>query len=127
VTDDLREQMTNFDSCVLNRDAALADAVLDDDYMLMLVAPSPALIPRGRWLDVLPDYIVHSYSVQHLDVHIDGDAAAVLQRVDMQATVLGEDRSGVFVITDIWRRRPDGWRVWRRHSTPLQAGPMPGG
>ena len=119
--------MTNFDSCVLNRDAALADAVLDDDYMLMLVAPSPALIPRGRWLDVLPDYIVHSYSVQHLDVHIDGDAAAVLQRVDMQATVLGEDRSGVFVITDIWRRRPDGWRVWRRHSTPLQAGPMPGG
>ena len=127
MTDDLREQMTNFDSCVLNRDAALADAVLDDDYMLMLVAPSPALIPRGRWLEVLPDYIVHSYSVQHLDVHIDGDAAAVLQRVDMQATVLGEDRSGVFVITDIWRRRPDGWRVWRRHSTPLHAGPMPGG
>ena len=125
MTDDLREQMTNFDSCVLKRDAALADAVLDDDYMLMLVAPVPALIPRRSWLDMLPEYIVHSYSVQHLDVHIDGDAAAVLQRVDMQATVLGEDRSGVFVITDIWRRRPDGWRVWRRHSTPLDAGPMP--
>ena len=125
MTDDLREQMTNFDSCVLKRDAALADAVLDDDYMLMLVAPVPALIPRRSWLDMLPEYIVHSYSVQHLDVHVDGDAAAVLQRVDMQATVRGVDRSGVFVITDIWRRRPDGWRVWRRHSTPLDAGPMP--
>jgi hypothetical protein len=44
----------------------------------------------------------------------------------MSATVLGEDRSGTFIITDVWRHRSDGWRVWRRHSTPMFAGDMPG-
>lgn len=38
---------------------------------------------------------------------------------------MGEDRSGIFVITDIWRRDPDGWHLWRRFSTPMTAGAMP--
>ncbi len=55
----------------------------------------------------------------------DGDTAAILQRVTLRATVLGEDRSGILVISDVWRH--DGsWRLWRRHSTPLAAGRMPG-
>jgi hypothetical protein len=44
----------------------------------------------------------------------------------MKATVLGEDRSGLFVISDVWRRGEQGWRVWRRHSTPLSAGALAG-
>jgi len=52
--------------------------------------------------------------------------AAVLSKVYMRATVLGEDRSGLFVISDFWRHGKDGWRVWRRHSSPLTAGEMPG-
>jgi ketosteroid isomerase-like protein len=55
----------------------------------------------------------------------DGDLAVVLHRDRMEATVLGQPRNGTFVITDVWRRRADGWRLWRRHSTPLSAGPMP--
>jgi hypothetical protein len=43
----------------------------------------------------------------------------------MSATVNGIDRSGLFTISDIWRLRDGHWRVWRRHSTPLSAGPMP--
>jgi len=45
-------------------------------------------------------------------------------RLTMTAMVLGEDRSGAFVISDVWLRGADGWRIWRRHSTPLAAGPM---
>jgi hypothetical protein len=44
----------------------------------------------------------------------------------MHAIVLGEDRSGLFVISDVWRRRGGSWKVWRRHSTPLAAGVTPG-
>lgn len=44
----------------------------------------------------------------------------------LEATVLGKDRSGTLVISDIWLPQADGWRVWRRHSTPLSAGDMPG-
>ena len=123
----LTTQMDNFERVVLRRDAELALTVLHSDFALVLVQPAPAVMPRDRWLQVLPDYHVTAYDVeeQHLDEL--ADCATVLQRVTMTATVLGEDRSGTFVISDVWLRGPeDGWRIWRRHSTPLAAGPMPG-
>ena len=118
--------MAAFDRCVLNSDVSLADDVLDDEYSLVLVQPAPASMSRARWLEVLPSYEVHDYEIEEQAVDVIGDVAAVLQRVRMSATVLGEDRSGVFVISDVWRRRGDRWLVWRRHSTPLTAGNMPG-
>jgi hypothetical protein len=83
-------------------------------------------MPRARWLEVLPDYVVHDYRVEERFVDVADDLAAVLQRVWMRATVLGGDRSGTLVISDFWRRTPDGWRIWKRHSTPFAAGRMPG-
>ena len=119
--------MAEFDRCVRERDAALAETVLHAQYALVLVQPSPAEMPRARWLEVLPDYVVHDYAVEERRIDVDGDLAAVLQRVRMRATVLGEDRSGTFAISDVWRRGPHGWQVWKRHSTPFEAGHMPGG
>lgn len=126
MTDDLREAMDAFQRAVLERDVGLAETVLDDDYALVLVQPSAARMPRARWLEVLPDYVVHDYVVGDEMVDTYGDVAAVLSHVRMRATVLGEDRSGDFVISDIWRRRDEGWRIWRRHSTPATAPAMPG-
>jgi len=124
--DDLDRRIESFERCVNERDAVAAADVLDDGYALILVQPNTAAMPRERWLEVLGDYVVHDYEVQERTIDVDGDCAAVLQRVAMRATVLGEDRSGVFVLSDIWRRRDGVWRVWRRHSTPLAAGTMPG-
>ena len=81
---------------------------------------------RDRWLSVLEDYVVHSLAVTDEVVDVDDGLAVVLHRDHMLATVLGEDRSGTFVITDVWRLTHEGWRIWRRHSTPLAAGPLPG-
>lgn len=118
--------MRSFDEAVQQRDHALAERVLDDDYVLVLVHPAPAMMPRARWLEVLEHYVVHSYDIEEQVVDQSGDVAAVLSRVHMRATVLGEDRSGLFVISDFWRHEDHGWRVWRRHSSPLTAGEMPG-
>jgi ketosteroid isomerase-like protein len=123
---DLRRQMDAFQRCIEQRDVQAAKTVLDGEYALVLVHPEPIVMPREHWLEVLPDYIVHSYTLHERQVDVDGDCACVLQRVDMRATVLGEDRSGAFVLTDLWRRRGTEWRLWRRHSTPLAAGRMPG-
>jgi ketosteroid isomerase-like protein len=123
---DLEAAMDRFRRCIEQRNQAEAEAVLDDDFTLVLVQPVGAVMPRARWLEVLSDYVVHEYAVEEAFVHVDGDTAAILHRDRMTATVLGEDRSGAFVITDVWRRRADGWRIWRRHSTPLSAGQMPG-
>ncbi len=123
---DLQAQMDEFQRCLEQRDAAGAEAVLDVDFALVLVHPSPAIMPRARWLEVLPDYVVHDYELQERRTDLAGDCACVLQRVSMRATVLGVNRSGTFVISDVWLRRSSGWRLWRRHSTPLAAGDMPG-
>ena len=123
---DLAAAIQQFDHAVQQRDRQAAERVLDEDYALVLVHPAPATMPRARWLAVLDDYVVHSYAVleQSID-RVDG-LAAVLSKVDMSATVLGEDRSGLFVLSDVWRLRDGAWRVWRRHSSPLSAGTMPG-
>jgi hypothetical protein len=126
VTDDeLVHRMADFDRCVQDRDQDLAGQVLHPDYALVLVHPAPAEVRREQWLATLPDYKVHSWEVEVQTVHERGPCAAVLRRVAMNATVLGVDRSGLFVLSDIWLRGDDGWRVWRRHSTPLAAGVMP--
>jgi hypothetical protein len=70
--------------------------------------------------------VVEAYDVQGQQLDILGTCAAHIQRFEMTATVLGEDRSGTFVVSDVWLRGDDGWRIWRRHSTPLAAGRMPG-
>lgn len=122
----LRARMAEFDQVVLKRDQVLAERVLHPDYALVLVHPTPARMPRERWLAVLPEYLVRSWDVGEQAIDVGGDIASVLQRVEMQATVLGADRSGTFIISDTWRRGDAGWQVWRRHSTPLAAGVMPG-
>lgn len=110
--------MRTFDDAVQQRERTLAERVLDQDYALILVHPAPAAMPRARWLEVLEHYVVHSYSVEEQCVDQSDDVAAVLSKVHMRATVLGEDRSGLFVISDFWRLGNDGWKVWRRHSSP---------
>lgn len=116
----------DFDRAVIQRDHEVAERILHPGFALVLVHPAPALMPRHRWLETLDSYIVRDWEVEEELRDSNDDIAAVLRRVRMQATVLGEDRSGMFIISDTWLRESSGWQVWRRHSTPLQAGPMPG-
>ena len=122
----LQDARERFQRAIETRDTAMADAVLHAGYALVLLQPVKAVMARGRWIEVLPDYVVHEYSVEDEVADIDDEVAVILHRDRMRATVLGEDRSGTFIITDVWRREDDGWRVWRRHSTPLAAGRLPG-
>jgi hypothetical protein len=125
-TSELDVAIGRFQTCIEERDRATAETVLDDDYALMTVQPVRAVMPRSRWLEVLGDYVVHRYEVVDRALDVDGDVAVALHRAEMSATVLGEDRSGTFVISDVWLRRSGEWKVWRRHSTALTAGRLPG-
>jgi len=124
--DDLAVRSDDFDRVVLTRDRELAAEVLAEDYALVLVHPEPAVVPRSAWIEMLPDYVVHEWEVQEQKIEVRHDVGTVLQRIRMEATVLGQDRSGPFVVSDLWVPVDDVWRVWRRHSTPLTAGRMPG-
>ena len=126
MVDQLAEGIASFQRCIESRDREAAEDVLHPEYALVLLQPVKAVMTRFRWLELLPDYVVHSYTVEERVVDVDGDVAAVIHRAEMVATVRGEDRSGLFVISDLWRLTEGQWQVWRRHSTPLRAGPLPG-
>ena len=107
------------------RDTEQAAEFLSDDYALIILQPNPAIVKREEWLRMLPDYDVRGYSVEERIVDGARDVYTVFQRVDQTAIVKGVDRSGIFVLVDVWVREAAAWRVWRRHSTPLSAGPAP--
>ena len=69
---DLELAMQEFERAVVERDAAAASRVLDDDFALVLVEPAPAVMPRSRWLEVLPDYVVDAYDVE--EAHVESTA-----------------------------------------------------
>src|SRR5258708_39723037 len=74
---------------------------------------------------MLPDYDVRGYTVEERIIETSPELATMFQRADQTAVVKGVERSGIFIIVDVWVREAGAWRVWRRHSTPLSAGPMP--
>jgi ketosteroid isomerase-like protein len=115
---DLSMAIGAFERAVLERDAALAASVLDPDFTVVQVEPAPSSVTRAEWLEALRDTTVHDHEVLERFVHEDGDTAAVLQKVRLTATVAGDDQAGTEVLTDVWRLRADGWRLWRRHFTP---------
>lgn len=123
---DLIDRSERWQRAIERRDVAAASDCLAEDYALEIVQPTRVVMFRAQWLTLLPDYHVSDYEIQERIVEVDGDLGLMLQRVRMQATVLGAERSGIFVLTDAWRRREGTWRVWRRHSTPLSAGVIAG-
>jgi ketosteroid isomerase-like protein len=119
--DELRQRVTQWDVAVRARDESAAADLLAPDFALELVQPVRNVMNRQEWLEVLADDVVGEWDVEEQIVEVDGDVGAVLRRVRLEATVMGEDRSGVFVMSDVWRRIDGEWRVWRRHSSPLIA------
>ena len=80
---------------------------------------------RAEWLQLLPEYDVRAYEIVDRSVEVRASMAVVVQRVEMRAVVAGTDRSGTFVLVDLWTNDEGPWQVWRRHSTPLRAGALP--
>jgi ketosteroid isomerase-like protein len=119
------ERTDDWQRAIEARDPDAAAQFLADDYALVVIQPERTVMHRDEWLKLLPDYDVRRYTVERRLVEASHDIASVFQRVDQTAVVKGAERSGVFILSDIWVSEAGEWRVWRRHSTPLSAGPMP--
>lgn len=115
---DLSQAIDAFERAVLDRDLLLAASLLDTDGTLLKVEPSVTSLDHDGWLSALETEVVHGYEVLERFVHQDGDTAAVFQQIRLSATIDGDDRRGIETVSDVWRRRPDGWRLWRRHVVP---------
>lgn len=114
---------------IQKQDESLMSQFLADDYFLAVAIQEMPLriIPRDLWLDNLKFYKTASFNIDDIKVHVYGNSAIVLMLFTQHATVRGQDRSGQFLLTDIWVKQEGGWRVTERHSSrpePAQ-GPLP--
>ena len=123
--EDILERAEAWQRTIETRDPEAAAEFLANDYALVVTHPEAAVMPREEWLRVLPSYEVSAYEIHHRTLDTRDGVAVVVQRVDMRGVVFGADRSGVFILVDVWIDVTGTWRVWRRHSTPLSAGSLP--
>lgn len=77
---------------------------------------------KSDWLAAaMSSYACTSFAWEELLVRPFGDAAVAHGRSRQQASVAGQDWSGLFLVTDVWVKRNNQWQVVSRHGT----GPIP--
>jgi hypothetical protein len=82
LTVDLQQRIDAFQRCIEQRDRDAAEEILDQGYTLLLVQPVRSVVPRQQWLDVLADYVVHSYAVEEQIVDELGLGAVIVELPD---------------------------------------------
>jgi ketosteroid isomerase-like protein len=101
------------------KDLAALQNMMAVGYSLVIAIEDLPLqvIPRDAWLEELGDYNITEASVDHIHVRIYDCVAVAVMLWRQKATLHGEDRTAVFMLTDIWVHVKDGWRLAERHSS----------
>ena len=114
---------------IQRQDTVSMSNFLSEKYFLAIGVQGESLkiVPRNVWLNTLKFYVTNSFKIDDIQVHLYGDTAVALMLYSQKAIVHGQDRSAQFLITDIWVKETDGWRVAERHSSrpeqPIAARP----
>ena len=104
----------------IEKERAACEAILDEEFLL--TSARGILIGRSEWIDsAMGPFDGKSFEWLDLKVRLFGDVAIVHAKTRQSAVVHGQDWSGVFLVTDVWLRRGENWRVVSRHGTgPLE-------
>ena len=121
----------SFAAAIKTQDTVETKKFQADTYFLAYTVQGMPIqiVPRQAWLTLLKDYMTESFSIDDIKVNVYGNTAVAMLMFTQKATVRGLDRSGQFVLTDIWYRGNKGWLIAERHSTrpgpPVPAGIQP--
>lgn len=113
---DLTQQWTR---AFQTRDTERLKQLITDDYSVMIGAEGgPILrVEREPWLKVVPEYETESGSIDDIAVRVYGDTAVVWMLYTQVARIQGSDRSGQFVLNDVWVKQGTEWRMSARLSS----------
>lgn len=102
------------------KDLDTCDRILDNEFLLS--SARGVLIRKAEWLAAAMGTIsCDRFEWLEELVRPFGEVAVVNSRILQKASVGAQDWSGVFMLTDVWVLRNDGWKVVSRHGT----GPLP--
>jgi ketosteroid isomerase-like protein len=73
---------------------------------------------REEWLDDWSGpYVIDDWRYEEIEIELYGNTAVLSSRYSQTARHDGDDRSGSYLVTDVWVRRDGRWQVVRRHAT----------
>ena len=101
-------------AAILAKDLNLLDSFLAAEYVY--TASNHGRRNRQEWLDSIADYQFNDLELMDTSVTSYGDVAVVHARIRQDATLAGQVRVGVFLITDVWVHRDGRWQVVSRTS-----------
>lgn len=114
-----------FESADVERMESVWDDV-DPDALVCVHPGWPAL--RGRrqvlrsWAAVMANTDYVQFVLSDVQVAIEGDTA-VVSCTENVLTSVTDMNGGAIVATNVFRRRPGGWRLTVHHGSPVLAGP----
>ena len=104
------------------RDGATLDRILADDFLISGWQPEGKLADKQFYVeDCLKPVDIQegSYKFDRWKVRRYGETAVVNCILDIHAIVEGHKWGGEVLITDVWVREQDTWRVATRHTSPI--------
>lgn len=111
----------SFAAAIKTQDTLQTKKFQADTYFLAYAVqglPSIQIVPRQGWLITLAkDYVTESFTIDDIKVNVYGNTAIAMLLFTQKATVRGQDRSGQFVLTDIWHKEKNDWLIVERHSS----------
>ena len=104
------------------RDRATLARILAEDFLISGWQPEGRLADKQFYVeDCLKPVDIQegSYHFDRWKVRRYGDTAVVNCVLDIHAVVGGHKWGGEVLITDVWVREQDTWRVVTRHTSPI--------
>jgi ketosteroid isomerase-like protein len=115
MTEDFEALEREWAQAIADRDVEAAERLLADDFYLSSAIWRDREIEKRTWIETMVEGTeTDSIEVHDVQARRFDDLAVVSCRVTWQARWKGEDISDDYVVTDVWRRDQDGWKVvWR--------------
>jgi ketosteroid isomerase-like protein len=115
VTEDFEALECEWAQAIAERDTDAARRLLADDFYLSSGIWRDREIEKSTWIDTMVEQTeTDSIEVHDVQARRFGDIAVVSCRVAWHARWQGDDISDDYLVTDVWRRDEDGWKVvWR--------------
>jgi len=98
--------------------AAAASLAMDDYVLVGLTSSASCVVTLDQWLHGLADLRIHSYRAEVMQVRAYGDSAVALVQGSWDIVFQGQEIDEDFLVSDLWIRRAEGWKIVLRHLSP---------
>lgn len=109
------------------RDRRVLKALTSSNFRMVISSRPPVILDAGSWLEAaVTRYLCTSYRFGEVYARSHGPVAVFATRMDLEATIDGQDWSGEMWVTDLWRKTKlrRNWRMVERILSRPEEGPQ---